>query len=115
MKDSKKHMPDIETYAIGNADELQVDYLGGTHTIHFDMKQIIENDYIRYYIEDFGHGVYFDTKEVSDPKDGRKVTKVFVDDIDKRTKEDIRAFIVPDYLTKYGMFKNLTDYELLYH
>lgn len=109
MTEGERHEPDIETYAIGSADTLEIDYVGGVDTVHFDLKQIKENDFVRYYIDGFGHGVYFDTPEVSGEED---LVQSWIDDIDQRTPYEIRAVIVPDYVSE--SFDTLEGYEVLY-
>ena len=109
MSDSKKHEPDIETYAIGTADRLQIDYMGGVDTVHFDLKQIKEDDFIRYYVEGFGHGVYFDTSPIPE---GSNEAQHWVEDIDDRTPYEIRAVIVPEYIS--DTFRDLDGYEVLF-
>lgn len=106
---SEKYEVDIETYAIGSADRLKIDYKGGVDTVHFDLKQIKENDFVRYYIEGFGHGVYFDTPAVSGEKD---LAQIWIEDIDNRTLYEVRAVVVPDYLSE--IFSELEGYEVLY-
>lgn len=102
------HEPNIESYAIGSADSLRVDYIGGTHTVQFDLKQVRENDFIRYYVEGLGHGRYFDTSPVPS---GKFWGEHLIDDLQERTEEEIRAVIIPRYLERYGDFD---DYEVLY-
>jgi hypothetical protein len=109
MKQGKKHEPNIDTYAIGSADSIKVDYVGGTDTVHFDLKQIKENDFVRYFIEGFGHGVYYDTPKIPDDM---SVAQCWIDDIDERTGYNIRAVIVPEYLS--NSFEDLTDYKVRY-
>lgn len=106
---SKRHEPDIDTYAIGSADSLEADYVGGTYTIQFDLKQVRENNFIRYYIEEFGHGLYFDTPEISE---NDHPGQCFVNDIDRRVDVEIRAFFIPEYVA--DSFKDVRGYEILY-
>lgn len=106
---NKKHEPEIDTYSIGHADSLQADYVGGTFTIEFDLQQVRENDYIRYFIREFRHGTFFDTPEIPDNK---TPAQCLADNIDRRTEQDIRAYLVPEHLTK--AFKDVEGYEILY-
>lgn len=107
MSDGEKHEPSIDTYAIGSADTLEIDYVGGTDTVQFDLQQIRENNYIRYYIDGFGHGVYFDTPEIPD---GENPAKHWIKDIKSRTGYEVRALIVPDYLSED--FLEIDDIEI---
>lgn len=109
MTEGEKHEPEIATYAIGSADTLEIDYVGGVDTVNFDLKQIKENKFVRYFIEGFGHGVYFDTPEIPE---GESVAQKWIEDIDRRTPYEIRAVIVPDYLAE--SFEDLEGYKVLF-
>jgi hypothetical protein len=109
MTKGEKHEPKIDTYAIGSADTLEIDYIGGTDTVHFDLKQIKENNFVRYFIEGFGHGVYYDSPEISEDE---SLVQCWIDDIDSRTGYDIRAVLVPEYMSEN--FKSLEGYEVRY-
>lgn len=105
----ERHEPNLDTYAIGSADTMVADYTGGTYTIQFDLQQVRENNFVRYYIEEFKHGVFFDTPLIPENK---SVAQCWAEDIDKRTHEDIRAFLVPNYIGE--SFTDLEGYEVLY-
>lgn len=105
----ERHEPDLDTYAIGSADSLKADYAGGTYTIQFDLQQIKENNFVRYYIESFKHGVFFDTPNIPENK---SLAQCWAEDIDRRTHEDIRAFLVPNYIAE--SFSELDGYKVIY-
>lgn len=108
----ERHEPEIDTYAIGTADRLLVDYFGGTHTVHFDLQQIRENNFIRYKIEDFGVGVFFDTPTFENEEDTKERARIWVEDIDRRMKSTkLRGLILPDSII--DSFYHLDDeYEI---
>jgi hypothetical protein len=109
MGDGKRHEPNIKTYAIGHADKIEIFYVGGSHIVNFDLKQVRENNFIRYYIEGFRHGLYFDTPEIPDAE---SVTQIWIEDIDRRIMEDIEAVVVPEYIAE--SFDDVSGYEVRY-